>query len=510
MADREIHWYPPGPQARAFMRSKAFMAGIRGPIGSGKSTTAVVKLAKNAQHQKPGSDGVARRRTAIVRNTYPELATTTIKTWHQWFPPECGEWREKGPPRHLIRRYDADRKLIFEWEVLFVALDSASDVAKVLSMELSDAWINEAREVPKAIVDGLTGRIGRYPRTEKDAAGKVIFGCNSPQLLMDTNPPETDHWWYALAERDTSNERGRQMLESMDAAESELREKGLLGKTQKLVEFFAQPGGRATDAENLQNLDPAYYIRAMAGKDADWIKVYIDGEYGFVKDGKPVYPEYRDGLHCKPFEIMRGVPLWLGIDFGLTPAATFSQRTTTGRWLTHSELVTEDMGVVRFSQLLKATLSERYATLPIGAITGDPAGDQRQAGSADESTCFALMKAQGVEAQPAETNDPITRREVVAKAFSRIVDGEPGKIIHPNCAVLRKGYQGGYAYKRVQVAGEDRYRDKPDKNRYSHPCEADQYGMLGAGEGRAIIRRDPTIERERRGGAEPPRFAIVD
>jgi len=46
---------------------------------------------------------------------------------------------------------------------------------------------------------------------------------------------------------------------------------------------------------------------------------------------------------------------------------------------------------------------------------------------------------------------------------------------------------GGYHYKRVQVAGDERFHDKANKNRLSHPCEVAQYMMLGAGEGNSVI-----------------------
>jgi hypothetical protein len=39
---------------------------------------------------------------------------------------------------------------------------------------------------------------------------------------------------------------------------------------------------------------------------------------------------------------------------------------------------------------------------------------------------------------------------------------------------LRKGFQGGYQFRRLQVSGE-RYGDKPEKNIYSHPHDALQY-----------------------------------
>ena len=40
-------------------------------------------------------------------------------------------------------------------------------------------------------------------------------------------------------------------------------------------------------------------------------------------------------------------------------------------------LVTEDMGVIRFAELVRRTLNERYPGMPIAKITGDPAGEGR-------------------------------------------------------------------------------------------------------------------------------------
>ena len=76
-----------------------------------------------------------------------------------------------------------------------------------------------------------------------------------------------------------------------------------------------------------------------------------------------------------------------------------------------------------------------------------------------------------------------------AASLSRLIDGEPGLIIHPNCKMLRKAMSGGYNYRRLQVSGEERYRDVPDKNIYSHVAEAGQYMLVGAGEARDLIKR---------------------
>jgi hypothetical protein len=210
-------------------------------------------------------------------------------------------------------------------EVIFLALDRPDDISKLLSMELTGAWINEAREVPKAVVDGLTGRVGRYP-------SMMMGGSNWSGIIADTNPPDNDHWWYNLAE--------------------EVHPKGW--------EFFKQPSGLSPEAENRENLPKDYYERQVSGKDEDWIKVYVHGEYGFVRDGKPIYPEFIDSLHCQEFDLIPGLPIFVGIDFGLTPAAVFAQRTPMGQWRWHSELVTEDMGAVRFGELLKEAMLQRY------------------------------------------------------------------------------------------------------------------------------------------------------
>lgn len=492
-----IHYRPPGPVSRAFMKSRAFVAGIRGPIGSGKSTACVFKLVTNAQKQTPGRDGWRRRRTAIIRNTYPELRTTTIKTWHQWISPNEGTWIAQGPPTH--RLVDNNSKL--DWEVMFVALDSPDDVKKLLSMELSDAWINEAREVPKAILDGLTGRVGRFPPTEKDAAGKVLYGCTDAQILLDTNPPDTDHWWYALAEHDTTTEKNRMLQEQMQEIEAKLREMGELAPDQPLFEWFAQPGGEDPKAENIDHLPAGYYLKAKAGKDQDFIKVYVNGDYGFVMDGKPVYPDYRDNVHCKLFELTPRLSLDIGIDFGLTPAALIGQQMPNGQWRHRKEVVTEDMGIIRFGEVLKQTLAQDFPNYKIRSITGDPAGNIR---GGDERTPFDLLRSVGIEAQPAPGgNDPMLRREAFSKPMRSMIDGEPAVLIHPEgCPTLRKGIAGGFCYRRVLVAGEPRYRDVPDKNMFSHICEAGEYLMLGAGEGRNLIRREPQPNR--------PKFAISD
>lgn len=407
-----------------------------------------------AQRQAPDDKGIRRTRFAVVRNTYRELADTTVRTWLDWFREEdVGKFNAQDMTHH-VRFGDVDL------EVMFRALDRPDDVKKVLSLELTGAWVNEAREVPKAVIDALGDRVGRYPSI-KDG------GCTWRGVILDTNSPDTDHWWYRLAEEDRP----------------------------ETWAFFAQPGGMVEDggrwitnpkAENLPNLEPGYYETRAPGKKRDYVLIYYANQYGFVQEGKPVYPEYVDNVHCTQEVIppIPGVTIEIGIDFGLTPAAVLGQRAVNGqiRWI--DEVVTEDMGAARFGEALGAYLKGNYAGFEF-KFTGDPAGEKRA--ETDENTPFLILKTKGIEALPASTNDPTVRREAVAGALTRLIDGKPGLLISPKCKVTRKGMGGGYCLKRIQVSGDERFHDKPDKNKYSHPCEAGQYLMLGMGEGQKVL-----------------------
>ena len=91
---------PPGPVGAQFMDCDDFVRCIRGPFGSGKTVLCVHEILKRAQQQKPyvvyaPSGEIESRRRAtragsIVRNTFPELKLTTVKTWLRWVPEQLG------------------------------------------------------------------------------------------------------------------------------------------------------------------------------------------------------------------------------------------------------------------------------------------------------------------------------------------------------------------------------------------------------------------------------------
>jgi hypothetical protein len=244
-------------------------------------------------------------------------------------------------------------------------------------------------------------------------------------------------------------------------------------------------------AENSQNMLKSYYPNLIRGKTKSWIDVYVMNKLGSIQEGKPVYPSFVSETHIATEEIpiADGVPLYIGIDFGLTPAAVFGQKVR-GRWLIQAEIVAIDMGIVRFSEMLRQEIATRFANLDVH-IYGDPAGDFRA--QTDESTPFQIMRGAGLRAIPAPSNSVDLRLESVSSCLNKMVDGKPAFLVDRRCPTLIKGFEGGYSYKRMQVSGE-RFDDKPDKNMYSHIHDALQYLMLGAGEGRQLINNQKPLQ----------------
>jgi hypothetical protein len=68
-------------------------------------------------------------------------------------------------------------------------------------------------------------------------------------------------------------------------------------------------------------------------------------------------------------------------------------------------------------------------------------------------------------------------------------DGTPRVRISPVCRTLIVGMAGRYFNERDET-GEL----KPTKGKYSHICDALQYGMIGTGEGRRMLNLSPLGE----------------
>ena len=463
------------PTIWKFLHDDAFFRGICGPVGSGKSYASASEILLRALRQPPSpKDNIRYSRAVVVRNSYPELRTTTIKTWLELFnESQWGPMRWSPPLTHHLKLPPKDDIPGLDCEVIFIALDQPKDIRKLLSLELTFAWCNEARELPLAIIQGLTSRIGRYPT-------KAQGGCPWRGIWADTNGPDDDSWWYRLAEKEPVQGKYKWNFYNQPG-----------GMIESSIPTDYSGGGKFWEdnkkAENINNLPEGYYHQMLGGKDLDWLRVYVGGSYGFVKEGKSVWEEYDDtSMVDETLTLDESLPIQIGIDFGLTPACVFGQRYPDGRWHILHELVTEDMGLERFGQMLLYELNTRFKGCePL--IWGDPAGQKRD--EIFEVTSFDHLRGLGLHAQPTASNDFMVRREAGALPMTRLVGGKPGLQIHKSCRRLRKALAGGYHFKRVGISGgTDRFRSVPLKNQHSHIGDSYAYLMLGGGEHKKLVR----------------------
>ena len=460
-------YLPAGPTIKAFHECDKFVKGIMGPFGSGSSVACCFDLLFNAMVQHKQKDGKRRSRYAVTRQTYRELEDSTIRTWRDWMD-DYGEF--KTTTNSFLLEYGD-----IESEILFRALDKPDDVKKLLSTEYTKAWMNEAREQPKAILEGLTGRVGRYP-SEKDG------GCVAPGVLLDTNPPDEDElsWLYDLMEV--------KLFKDPQVAEEYAWFKqppGIVMVNGKWEDNQGQVDG-IPKAENIQHLPKDYYRKMCIGKDPEWIKVYAEGKYGFVQDGKPVFSQYNDTIHCVKFEADPELDLLVGLDCGLTPAATIAQISKRGQLRVIDELNSKNMGMYQFARdAVKPHLATNYPGFKVHEVAwADPA---KTRGEAAEQTAIGMLNDMYIEESDDQDvvvqlpldmpftaiptpggNTLVPRLDAVNSYLTRLIDGAPAFLLHPRCAMLRKGFMGRYRFERVQVSGDERFKELPKKNVYSH------------------------------------------
>jgi hypothetical protein len=480
-----------GPTLEAFLEDFSFVTIIRGPWASGKSVACISKMFKIGMLQAPNRQGVRKTRWAVIRNSYPDLQETTIKSWLEWFPEEVyGPLRRSRPFQHIIRVPGEPvngKPTTVEMEVLFIALDDDEDRKKLLSMELTGIWVNEAREIAKAIIDDAIGRTGRYP--PKRDGGHSWSGA-----LMDTNAPSETHWLPIMMGEsqapDTMNEDERAALVRPEDWTYYVQPGALVpikDAQGKVIDF-----GPNRMAENIRNLTDGfgYYMRRKGGKTRSWVLINFCNELGQLVAGKPVWPTFEKGKHVAPRALAYDhiFPLLVGIDStGRNPAAVFSQLVK-GQWRILAELVGRDTNTPTFAKAVKAKAAQLVATAgqsyQQATITfyRDP---HQEKGQGDDRNTDQMYLGVGIRLIPAPGQNAIkTRRETVENLFDN------DKIqISPTCTSLVAACSGGYRFRKLKITGIDAYDDEPDKNNgHADIADALQYVVLGGGAGREMVR----------------------
>lgn len=434
------------------MKSESFGRLIAGPVGSGKTTAAIFELFRRACEQTPAPDGFRYTRFALVRQTLAQLKSTVLKDVLAWLK----QFADYKVSESTI--YVEVGDIRSEW--IMIPLDNPEDQRRLLSLQLTGAWLSEAIEMDVSIISPLAGRCGRYPSAAQG-------GCTWFGLLADTNMPSEGSPWHRFMTEPPPD-----------------------------WDIFVQPSGMSDHAENLEWLTQTpetlklpvdsevrraqgrkYYERFIRSNSADWCKRYVYAEYGDDPSGTAVFREsFKQSFHVvDTLEPVSTYPLVVGLDFGRDPCAVICQADHKGRLLVLEEVIAEDIGLELQLQrgIRPALLQERYLGHAV-VIVGDPAGRQRS--TLYEETSFDVVKRHGFRAYPAPTNDIAKRISAVEAWLLGQRDGGPAVLIDGSrCPTLVRALNGGYRFAKTRNGVR---KALPDKNEYSHITDAFQYACV--------------------------------
>lgn len=440
-----------------FIPGDLFADWIIGPVGSGKTTGIFFKLVFLCLQQKKSPiDGKRHVRVVIVRNTMPQLVDTTIPSWMYWFKDgEAGEWQ--ATKKTFILKF-AD----VVCEVMFRALDTADDVARVLSLEVTFAIFDEFVQIPEAIVTAVAARCGRFP-PEKDG------GATNWGMWGSSNPGNEDDWWYPAL---TTAE---QFDEDPMARAVRVNERILEGKDETSIwTYYKQPSGFSPEAENIQNLPgkERYYTSLAKDQAEHWISQFIKVEWGYSISGQPVIATFKPEIHIAkgPIRFNPYLKLVGGLDPGMNSAMIFGQEDKYGRLNVLSELITRDYGAVRFiNDQLKPHLKAYYPDADF-VISPDPAANQRA--QTDEKTVVDIFRKHYKVKVATDNNRLPGRISAIEHYTTRITENGAALQIDPRCKTLIRALRSGWRYP-TNIKGDQ--REAPLKNIYSHPGDAHSY-----------------------------------
>jgi len=431
--------YNPSPTFKKFHADKNFARIIVGCYGSGKTTGCLIDAVINTILMPPCLDGVRRARVLVVRNTFPELESTTIPTWNNWFA-DMGDIKKRmKAPITFIHNFN-DKNGEIELHVLFLALNRPSDIQKLKSFESTFAILEEASELDREVFNHAKARIGRWP-SEQICTEKF-----DKKIILPTNPPDESHWIYDIFE-----------VQKPDKHSIYKQPPALLWKENKLVENPA--------AENIENLKDGYgyYFDASLGQSKEFIKVFIEGKYGVLRSGQVVFPQYNDDLHSvEDIKIDNDFPIVMTADYGtVCPALVVGQyvygqlriiKEFWGMFLTMKELYQLEASPWLIQN------AENFKPEDL-IVVGDPA--KTYGGNKDLEEC-------GLRVIDAPTNRIDRRISAVVTLLTTInASGQMCFCLsRKGCPKARAGFMRDYKYEELKTGQGIVYKDNPKKD---HP-----------------------------------------
>ena len=193
-----------------------------------------------------------------------------------------------------------------------------------------------------------------------------------------------------------------------------------------------------------------------------------------VYSGCPVYPDFNKEVHISKEKLYPsiGLPLLIGIDFGLTPAAIICQLIDKTLFV-YKEFTAENMGAERFSDIVISQIQVIYPSWRDikndYLFFADPSGAFRK--DTDERSCFEILGAKVGNIIPGEITWE-KRRKSVEDLLVKL-SNKMGCLVINNgeCPILQAGFEGGYRYPESALELEMN-KIRPIKDKHSHIHDA--------------------------------------
>jgi hypothetical protein len=448
--------------------------------------------------QEPALDGKRYTRIAIIRQSLKDAKATVLKDVRGWFG-SIADWRVSESTLYL--EYG---DVVSEWP--FIPLDEPDDVKRLLSLQLTAAYVNECIETDINLLSDIAGRVGRYPNNDQGVCSwsGIWADTNAPIMntpwanFMAAPPPQWQvfhqpggHIYPTFASSGSVDAHGNPIMVQIGGAEN-------LPHLNQTAETILLPEDHPTRIKQGRG----YYDRLLSVGTSDYIRRYVWSEFGRDPSGAAVFAEsFRYDYHvASSRDPVTGITkleelspvysrmLVVGQDFGRSPWSLICQLDHSGRLLVLEEVpgrgpTGENLGLEQHAKqnLIPVLLQPRYAGRPIG-IVGDPSGQAKD--SLFELNSFDLLKRCGLAAEPAPTNDLEPRLRGVESFFTRNVGGSPALLIDgTRCPTLVAALNGQYKFATtLDTSGGMYVKTVPEKlHPWSDVADCLQYVCLVTG-----------------------------
>lgn len=172
---------------------------------------------------------------------------------------------------------------------------------------------------------------------------------------------------------------------------------------------------------------------------------------------------------------IKGQDVYIGWDLGVLPACVFAQVLPTGQVRILQELTAGGLGTRAFAEEVAKLLRTKYAGSKIVSV-----GSRKMISKepTDERSCAEViddvLSPYGVTMEPGYGDDQSGLLESVRFFLQgKTLDGAPAVVVDPHCALLIRGFEGGYHYLATGEGGK--LQSEPERNEDARPHRALQF-----------------------------------